>query len=153
MITREKVIKEYQNVIYTGYLSDKKGKFIYHSFDDEPALIYKDGTKFWYKDGKLHRDNQNPAVIYPVGVYPDSVYPDDSYYEFFKNDERYWFINDTEYRYNELKEKFKNNIIKLYNVANVNILNDNGIDVIYILGIEYIILDQDQYNLAVLKYY
>ena len=29
---------------------------------DEPAVIYKDGTKVWYEDNKRHRDN-GPAFI------------------------------------------------------------------------------------------
>jgi hypothetical protein len=35
--------------------------------DDEPAVTKFDGTKMWYKDGLLHRDNNLPAVIYPDG--------------------------------------------------------------------------------------
>jgi len=73
--------------------------------------------------------------------------------EYFKNGDRYWFIYGEEYYdINEVKEKFKNNIIKLYNVANVNILKENNIDAIYIISINYIILDQSQYNLAILKF-
>jgi hypothetical protein len=34
-----------------------------HSFDDYPALIYKNGAMVWYKDGRIHRDNDKPAVI------------------------------------------------------------------------------------------
>lgn len=36
---------------------------ISHSFNDEPAA-YSNHHKFWYKNGKLHRENDNPAVIY-----------------------------------------------------------------------------------------
>jgi len=32
-----------------------------HSFDDKPAIEHSDGTKEWYKEGKLHRLN-GPAV-------------------------------------------------------------------------------------------
>lgn len=32
-----------------------------HRDDDLPALVYLDGTKLWYKNGKLHRDNDKPA--------------------------------------------------------------------------------------------
>ena len=34
---------------------------ILHSYNDEPAEFLPDGTKKWYKDGVLHRDN-GPAV-------------------------------------------------------------------------------------------
>jgi hypothetical protein len=39
-----------------------------HSFNDEPAIIYFDGTKYWYKDGKCHRDNDEPAYISSTGT-------------------------------------------------------------------------------------
>ena len=38
-----------------------------HSFNDEPAVIYIDGSKFWYQDGKRHRDNDLPAVEFSDG--------------------------------------------------------------------------------------
>ena len=28
-----------------------------HSVDDQPAIITKRGDKYWYKNGRLHRDN------------------------------------------------------------------------------------------------
>ncbi len=34
-----------------------------HSYNDLPAVIYKDGTQCWYKDGIYHRDNDMPALI------------------------------------------------------------------------------------------
>ena len=37
-----------------------------HRENDEPAIIYSTGVKMWYKDGKLHRYN-NPAVVWPSG--------------------------------------------------------------------------------------
>jgi len=83
---REKVIHIHNYYTKIGYISYKDGKLIYHSFDDEPAMIYDNGTKYWYKDGLLHRDNNLPAIIYSDG--------DCGYY---KNENRYWFINGTEY--------------------------------------------------------
>jgi len=139
MKTREKVIEKTKDGIKTGYLNGNE--FITHSFDDEPAIISDNNTKYWYKDNKWHRDNNLPAVIHSN---------DNSFY--FKNDERYWFINNKEYySYIEVEEKFKNNILKLYNV-NTNILKDNGIESIYIYRWKYLIVDQAQYNLAVLKF-
>lgn len=38
-----------------------------HSFDDQPSVIYNDGTKWWYRDGKIHRE-KGPAVINSNGV-------------------------------------------------------------------------------------
>jgi hypothetical protein len=39
-----------------------------HSFDDHPAVIFKDGSMFWYKDGEPHRDNGLPASIWWNGA-------------------------------------------------------------------------------------
>ena len=35
---------------------------------DLPAVIYPTGTQCWYKDGKFHRDNDLPAIIYADGT-------------------------------------------------------------------------------------
>jgi hypothetical protein len=34
-----------------------------HRDGDKPAVILANGSKWWYKDGKLHRDGDEPAVI------------------------------------------------------------------------------------------
>lgn len=34
-----------------------------HSYNDKPAVSYSDGTKYWYYDGVLHREN-GPAIVY-----------------------------------------------------------------------------------------
>ena len=39
-----------------------------HRDNDQPAVIYPDGTKYWYQNGMPHRDNDQPAVIYPAGT-------------------------------------------------------------------------------------
>jgi len=143
MMNKEKIIRTTTTYTETGYLDDESGYFINHSFDDEPAIIFNNnGTKFWYKDGLIHRDNNLPARIWSDGSY-----------SFYKNGKQYWFINNKEYYYmNTIKEKFKNNILYLPNVENTNILKDNGIDVIWFYDYYYLILDQSQYNLAVLKF-
>ena len=38
-----------------------------NSQHDQPSLIRSDGTKFWHKNGQLHRDGDKPAVEYPDG--------------------------------------------------------------------------------------
>jgi len=40
---------------------NKAGQF--HRENDLPAVIWKDGTQVWYKNGKRHRDNDLPAII------------------------------------------------------------------------------------------
>ena len=44
---------------------DKNGR--YHSYNDLPAWIWPDGTKYWYKNGLKHRDNGLPAIIWSDG--------------------------------------------------------------------------------------
>ena len=36
---------------------------LFHSFGDEPSVIYSKGSKMWHKNGRLHRDGDLPAVI------------------------------------------------------------------------------------------
>ena len=38
-----------------------------HRDGDEPAVVYGNGTKVWYKDGKKHRDGDRPAIEYANG--------------------------------------------------------------------------------------
>lgn len=70
-LTIKKIIKKITNKkIYTITLAD--GTIIYnykdikkcviHRDGDLPAIIWADGTKFYYKHDKLHRDNGLPAV-------------------------------------------------------------------------------------------
>jgi antitoxin component YwqK of YwqJK toxin-antitoxin module len=33
-----------------------------HRDDDKPAVIFADGTKLWYQNGKLHRDNDKQSI-------------------------------------------------------------------------------------------
>ena len=47
------------------YLFDENGKL--HSYNDLPAVIQPDGTKWWHKHGVLHRDNNLPSVMYSWG--------------------------------------------------------------------------------------
>jgi hypothetical protein len=44
----------------------KYGKL--HRDGDLPAVEYPNGTKKWFKNGVLHRDNDLPAVEYPNGT-------------------------------------------------------------------------------------
>jgi len=45
---------------------NKEGKI--HRDNDLPAIILADGNQHWYKEGKCHRDNDQPAVIHPDGT-------------------------------------------------------------------------------------
>lgn len=48
----------------TKYLN-KKGQI--HREDDNPALVFENGSKFWYKNGLPHREGDSPATIYRTG--------------------------------------------------------------------------------------
>jgi len=39
-----------------------------HRDNDLPAIIYEDGSQEWYKHGEIHRDNDLPAAIYTDGT-------------------------------------------------------------------------------------
>jgi len=44
----------------------KEGR--YHREGDQPAVIYADGTQEWCKEGLIHREGDLPAKIYPNGT-------------------------------------------------------------------------------------
>lgn len=56
----------------TSFKTDEGHAFVHvdgkmHSVDDAPAVIYADGARWWYREGKIHRIG-GPAVIFPNGV-------------------------------------------------------------------------------------
>lgn len=76
----------YQNgVICHGYydiegniMTFKDGKL--HSNGDEPAIIWANGDKEWFQNGSYYRDNMKPHLEYADGtcnwVYNDMFYSD-----------------------------------------------------------------------------
>jgi protein associated with RNAse G/E len=38
-----------------------------HNVNDEPAIVYANGSKVWCKDNVYHRDGDKPAVVYYDG--------------------------------------------------------------------------------------
>jgi len=34
-----------------------------HRDGDQPAIIWSDGSRWWYKKGELHREGNKPAII------------------------------------------------------------------------------------------
>ena len=64
---------------------NKKGEL--HRDNDLPAVIYVDGSKHWYQNGKLHR-LKGPAVIFPDGS-------------------KEWFIEGKEYTEEEFNKVIK----------------------------------------------
>ena len=47
---------------------DASGHGHLHSFDDEPAVIYADGSQWWYENGNVSRRGDKPAVVWANGV-------------------------------------------------------------------------------------
>jgi hypothetical protein len=39
----------------------------FHSFNDQPARTWSEGTKSWYHHGQRHRHNDLPAIVYSTG--------------------------------------------------------------------------------------
>jgi antitoxin component YwqK of YwqJK toxin-antitoxin module len=60
-----KLLEEYKIDEYGNQFWYKNGKF--HRDNDLPAMIFSDGRQFWFKNGQMHRDNDLPATIYPNG--------------------------------------------------------------------------------------
>ena len=56
---------------------DEKG--YHHSFNDEPAIVYYNGDKEWYRHGTIHRET-DAAIIYPSGY--KEYWLDGHYYTF-----------------------------------------------------------------------
>lgn len=61
-------LKFIETIIHDKYNKEmwyRNGKL--HRDNDLPALIRHNGNLLWYQNGKLHRDNDEPAVIQSVG--------------------------------------------------------------------------------------
>ncbi len=39
-----------------------------HSVEDAPAIVYADGSMWWYENDKIHRGGDKPAIIWWNGV-------------------------------------------------------------------------------------
>ena len=75
-----KLLETYENIDGTQCWY-KNGK--HHRDNDLPALIYSNGTQMWYQNGLRHRDNDLPASIWRSGS-------------------QFWFKNGLQHRDNDL---------------------------------------------------
>jgi hypothetical protein len=51
------------------YITWRNGEGVYHRENDLPAIIYEDGSKAWWTNGKIaKRPNDLPAVIQSNGI-------------------------------------------------------------------------------------
>jgi hypothetical protein len=75
------------------YINDSDGtkvtfkNNILHSYNDKPAVEWRDGSKYWYRNGMNHR-LYGPAVEF--------------------NNDKYWYLFDKEYSEDEYNEIMKN---------------------------------------------
>ena len=69
----------YDNGTKKWYLNDKLHR------EDGPAVEWVEGDKFWYLNGKRHRED-GPAIEY-------------------SNGDKFWFLNDEIYREEEFNRK------------------------------------------------
>jgi hypothetical protein len=58
---------EQRVVLSSGAVFWLKDGLVHRDTDDEPAVIGKDGSKSWYRNGKRHRDGDLPAVVDAAG--------------------------------------------------------------------------------------
>jgi antitoxin component YwqK of YwqJK toxin-antitoxin module len=83
----------------------KNGKL--HRDNDLPAIIFSNGYQGWYKNGKLHRDNDLPAAISSDGDHywyqNGNLHRDnDLPATIYSNGEQCWYKNGERHRDNDL---------------------------------------------------
>lgn len=128
------------------------GKF--HNDGDEPAIVYFNGNKFWYKHGDLHREN-GPAQI--IGS-EQSWYRNDSLHredgparvDLASEDEEWWF-NGRLHRdggpaltYSFSKKWYKHGY--LHNESGAAIVYTGGIQRWFLNGKEIKCSSQEEFN-------
>lgn len=60
VITEEQIFK---TILPNGTIEYTNSKNELHNINDEPSVVWANGSKFWYKNGKLHRNKDKPAII------------------------------------------------------------------------------------------
>lgn len=88
------VVQEFRNGIERWY---KDGEL--HRDGDQPAIIYDDGSRYWYQHGQVHRDADKPAVIcadgYQAWYKADKRHRDgDKPARIWPNDKVEYWVND-----------------------------------------------------------
>ena len=77
-----------------------------HSYDDEPAIVADNGTyKVWYKQGKIHREGDLPAItrneIYQEWYKEGELHRDNYLPAIQGNSMRQWYTNGNFIKYEE----------------------------------------------------
>lgn len=76
---------------------------LFHSIDDEPAVICTDGSRLWYKHGKLHRDEL------PAFIERNTLYTDDNDDELTAE----WYLDGVLHRNRDLPAVIKHRLLNL----------------------------------------
>ena len=105
-LTVHNATKEPDNLIVTGdKFWYKNGKF--HR-EDGPAIEFSDGSKFWYKNGEYHRKD-GPAKIFSNGTRDwyqnDKLHREDGPAVIFNTGEQYWWLNGNQYTEEKYNKK------------------------------------------------
>lgn len=106
--------------LYKGATYNYKDGLL-HSDNDEPAILHKNGNKFWYKNGKIHREN-GYAIEYVSGqkhyVYDGHHCPNQKYFENYIKNIKLTKVNCIEHNKNnttikESENSFDNDIFNV----------------------------------------
>ena len=100
-------MKEYVVNVYDDWTEwYQNGKL--HREDDLPAIENNSGDKHWYINGKRHRENA-PAIEYDNGTkewYQNGQrHREDGAAIEYVDGGKYWYLNDVEYSEDEFKKK------------------------------------------------
>ena len=91
----------------------KNSKGQLHRDNGLPAVIYKNGDKYWYQNGKYHRDN-GPAIIYSnrakFWYQNDRLHREDGPAVISSGGIKEWWLNGKKYSEEEFKDLMKNRI-------------------------------------------
>jgi len=90
-----------------------------HSYDDEPAIVADNGTyKVWYKQGKIHREGDLPAItrneIYQEWYKEGELHRDGDLPAIQGNNMREWYKNGKLHRDGDLPAFQGNNMREWY---------------------------------------
>ena len=77
----------------------------YHRDNDKPAIIFMSGHQYWYLNGKYHREGDNPAIIKPNGYQAwylnGKRHRENGPAIIYSNGELRWYLNDKLHREND----------------------------------------------------
>ena len=97
----------YERSSFSAIGSRKNNEF--HSYDDAPAIVYRDGTKLWKYKGVTHRENDKPAFIDSDGTkywyYKGGLHREDDRPAIIRpnegGEEKEWWYNNKRHREND----------------------------------------------------